>query len=134
MQVSSDSSLWVEKYRPKTIKDLIIPDHIKDYFLNIVNEGEIPSMLFSGGAGAGKSSAAYALCNDLNAGKLYINGSMQTSIDTLRYDVTQFAFTSSFFDGKKIVILDECLEENEKVRIGFIDDYESIALKDLKKR
>lgn len=107
MEFVGNSSLWVEKYRPKTVKDLILPESVKSYFEKIVAEKEIPNILLAGRAGLGKTSIAMAMCNVLGADKLYINASIENSIDTVRYKVQQFAMTSSFSDGKKIVILDE---------------------------
>ena len=107
MEFIGNSSLWVEKYRPKTVKDLILPESVKIYFEKIVSEKEIPNILLAGRAGLGKTSIAMAMCNVLEADKLYINASIENSIDTVRYKVQQFAMTSSFSDGKKIVILDE---------------------------
>lgn len=107
MQIS-DSSIFVEKYRPKTIKDLILPSKIKNYLEKIVEDGECPNFLLSGSAGRGKTSIAYAICNDLKADSLYINGSLETSLEVVRSKVLSFATTTSFLDSKKIVILDEC--------------------------
>jgi DNA polymerase III delta prime subunit len=107
MELIGNSSLWVEKYRPQTVKDLILPETVKNYFFKLVEEQEIPNILLAGRAGLGKTSIAFALCNVLKADKLYINASIENSIDVVRYKVQQFAMTSSFSDGKKIVILDE---------------------------
>lgn len=107
MEIISNSSLWVEKYRPKTVKDLILPDHIKTFLAKIVETKEIPNLLFFSSAGRGKTSTAFAIVNDIDADVLYINASIENSIDTVRYKVQQFAMTSSFSDGKKVVILDE---------------------------
>jgi len=108
MELIGQSSLWVEKYRPKTVKDLILPSNIAKLFNKFVAEGDIPNLLFSSSAGRGKTSTANALIHDLECDHLYINGSVENSIDTLRYKVTQFAMTSSFTDNGKICFIDEC--------------------------
>lgn len=108
MELIGKSTIWVEKYRPKTINDLIIPDNVKKLFNKFIEEQDIPNLLFASSAGRGKTSTAYALCDSIGADKLYINGSTENSIDTLRYKVTQFAMTSSFSDGGKVCIIDEC--------------------------
>jgi DNA polymerase III delta prime subunit len=108
MDIKSDSSIWEHKYKPCSVKDLILPKNITSLFDKYVKDGDIPQLLFASTAGRGKTSSAFALCNDLGADKMYINGSIDTSVDTLRYQVTQFASTSSFSDGKKICIIDEC--------------------------
>lgn len=101
------STLYTEKYRPQTVKDLILPAKEMAFLNKAIEQGDISNILLCGSAGLGKSSTAFAICNDLDADKLFINASMETGIDTLRYKVQQFAMTSSFSDGKKIVILDE---------------------------
>lgn len=108
MELVGKSSLWVERYRPQTINDLILPENIKTLFNKFLADQDIPNLLFASSAGRGKTSAADALCRGLSADRLYINGSVENSIDTLRYKVTQFAMTSSFSDSGKVCIIDEC--------------------------
>lgn len=104
----SDDFLWVEKYRPKTIDDTILPDRLKTIFKAIVAKGELPNMLFSGTAGVGKTTVAKALCNEMGLDYIVINGSDERNIDTLRNKVKQFASTISLGGGSyKVVILDE---------------------------
>ena len=67
--------LWVEKYRPKTISESILPPSLKNTFQQIVESGEIPNMIFSGTAGLGKTTIAKALCNELDLDYILINGS-----------------------------------------------------------
>ena len=71
----SNDFLWVEKYRPKTIADTILPDSLKQVFQKIVDGGELPNMLFTGTAGLGKTTVARALCNSLELDYILINGS-----------------------------------------------------------
>jgi DNA polymerase III delta prime subunit len=99
--------LYVEKYRPSKIEDCILPERMKQTLKDIVKQGEIPNMLFSGGAGTGKTTAAFALCNELDADVLFINASMESGIDVLRSKIQSFASTVSFGGGTKVVILDE---------------------------
>lgn len=103
----SDDFLFVEKYRPKTIDECVLPKQLKKTFTNIVNGGEIPNMLFSGSAGVGKTTVAKAICNELNVDYIMINGSEEGNIDTLRGKIKQFASTVSLQGGYKVVILDE---------------------------
>lgn len=107
MEKVGNSSVWSEKYRPQTVTDLILPARYKNLLKSFIDQGEIQNLLLSGSAGCGKTSASRAICNDLECDVLFINGSMETSIDTLRYKVQQFAMTSSLNDGKKVVIIDE---------------------------
>ena len=102
-----DDFLWVEKYRPKTINDTILPAELKMFFNKIVETGELPNMLFTGTAGLGKTTVAKALCNELNLDYILINGSEEGNIDTLRGKIKQFASSVSLQGGYKVVILDE---------------------------
>lgn len=99
--------LWVEKYRPRTVAETILPDGIKATFQQFVDRNEIPNLMLPGGAGTGKTTIARALCEEVGADYIIINGSMNGGIDTLRNDIKNFASTVSFSGGRKIVILDE---------------------------
>jgi replication factor C small subunit len=99
--------LWVEKYRPRTIADTILPETLKQTFQKFVDEGSVPNMLLTGRAGVGKTTVARALLDQLNADYIIINSSMHGNIDTLRTDILNFASTVSFSGGRKYVILDE---------------------------
>jgi DNA polymerase III delta prime subunit len=103
----STDFLWVEKYRPKTISDCILPTDLKEVFGKIVEKNELPNMLFSGSAGVGKTTVAKALCHELELDYILINGSEEGNIDTLRGKIKQFASTVSLQGGYKVVILDE---------------------------
>ena len=98
--------LWVEKYRPQTIKDCVLPDTLKETFQKIVDGGELPNMLFTGTAGLGKTTVAKALCNELGLDWILVNASESGNIDTLRTRIKQFASTVSLQGGYKVVILD----------------------------
>jgi DNA polymerase III delta prime subunit len=99
--------LWVEKYRPKTINDCILPERLKETFNSFIAQGNIPNLLLTGGPGIGKTTVARAMLEELGCDYIIINGSMNGNIDTLRNDITQFASTVSFSGGRKYVILDE---------------------------
>ena len=101
-----DKILWTEKYRPKNLKELIIPQRIRDIFEN----GVVQSMLFHGTAGIGKTSAAKALCKQFGHNTLYLNMSETTGVDTIRETIMEFAMNQSIlhYDNPiKVVILDE---------------------------
>ena len=103
----SKDFLWVEKYRPTKIQDCILDESLKQTFLKIVKNGELPNMLLTGSAGLGKTTVARALCNELGLDYILINGSEEGNIDTLRTKIKQFASSVSLQGGIKVVILDE---------------------------
>lgn len=103
----SNEFLWVEKYRPKTVEECVLPKELKTVFRNIIKTGEIQNMLFSGTAGVGKTTVAKAICNELNLDYIMVNGSEEGNIDTLRGKIKSFASTVSLQGGYKVVILDE---------------------------
>jgi DNA polymerase III delta prime subunit len=105
-----DEFLWVEKYRPKTIEDCILPENIKKTFRDFLNKGEVPNLLLSGPAGCGKTTVAKALCNELGVDVYVINGSDEGRfLDTVRNNAKNFASTVSLSsDAKhKVIIIDE---------------------------
>ena len=99
--------LWVEKYRPQTVSECILPDRLKQTFQQFVDQKNIPNLILTGGPGVGKTTVAKAMLNELGCDYLVINGSMNGNIDTLRNDIMQFASSISLMGGRKYVILDE---------------------------
>lgn len=100
--------LFVEKYRPQTIEDTILPASLKSTFQEFVKQGEIPNLMLCGSSGIGKTTVAKALCNELGADFIVINGSDEGRlIETLRTKIRNFASTVSLSDSPKVVILDE---------------------------
>jgi len=120
-------SLWVEKYRPQTIDECILPKHLKDTFKEIVATGEVPNMLFTGTAGLGKTTVARAICNELDLDYILINASESGNIDTLRGKIKQFASSISLQGGYKVVILDEAdylnAQSTQPALRGFIEEF-----------
>ena len=105
-----DEFLWVEKYRPKTVEDCILPDNIKKTFVDFLDKGEVPNLLLAGPAGCGKTTVAKALCNQLGVDVYVINGSDEGRfLDTVRNNAKNFASTVSLSsDAKhKVIIIDE---------------------------
>lgn len=100
--------LWVEKYRPRTIGECILPEDIKGTFNNFLQKKEIPNLLLCGSAGTGKTTVARALCEELGVDYIVINGSDEgRQIDTLRTKIKDFASTIAIGGGTKVVIIDE---------------------------
>jgi DNA polymerase III delta prime subunit len=99
--------LWVEKYRPKTVEETILPVELKSVFQQFVDQKNIPNLILSGTAGVGKTTIARAMLEQLECDYIVINGSMNGNIDTLRNEILNFASTVSLSGGRKYVILDE---------------------------
>ena len=120
--------LWVEKYRPQTVEECVLPQHLKDTFKQYIERGDLPNFMFSGTAGVGKTTVAKALCNEIGAEYIIINGSDEgRKIDTLRTIVRDFASTVSLTDSKKVVIVDEAdymnPESVQPALRAFIEDF-----------
>ena len=102
--------LWVEKYRPRKIKDCILTEELKNTFTQFLKQKEIPNLLLSGSAGTGKTTVAKALCEELGSDYIVINGSDEgRQIDTVRSKIKNFASTVSLTEdaNHKVVIIDE---------------------------
>ena len=101
--------LWVEKYRPQTIDECVLPDRLKKIFQEFVDNNQIPNLLLHGGSGIGKTTVARALCQEVGCDSIVINGSEESGIDVLRKKITSFATTVSLtsLGIRKMVILDE---------------------------
>lgn len=106
--MNPEQFLWVEKYRPHTISDCILPEEVKTTFQQFIAKKEIPNLLLTGSAGTGKTTLARALCEELGCDYIVINGSDEgRQIDTLRTKIRGFASAVSFEGKTKVVILDE---------------------------
>ncbi len=122
--------LWVERYRPSTIEDLILPENIKSTFREIISQDKIPNLILSGSAGTGKTSAAMVLCKELNCDYIIINGSDEGRlIETLRNKLTQYCSSVSMSGGRKVVIIDEAdymtPDSVQPAMRGFIEKFSS---------
>jgi DNA polymerase III delta prime subunit len=99
--------LWVEKHRPRTVSDCILPERLKTVFQEYVNQKQIPNLLLSGGAGVGKTTIAKAMCNEIDCDYMIINGSDESGIDVFRNKIKSYASSMSFSGGRKVIIIDE---------------------------
>ena len=112
--------IWVEKYRPKTIEECILPDGIKKTFRDFLSSGEIPNMLLSGPPGIGKTTVAKAMCSELGADFYVINGSDEGRfLDTVRNNAKNFASTVSLASeaSHKVIIIDEADNTTSDVQL-----------------
>ncbi len=121
--------IWVEKYRPQTIDDCILPASIKKTFRDFLNKGEIPNMLLSGPPGIGKTTVAKALCKELGVDFYVINGSDEGRfLDTVRNNAKNFASTVSLTSEAKhkVIIIDEADNTSNDVQLllrAFIEEF-----------
>jgi DNA polymerase III delta prime subunit len=116
-----DEFIWVEKYRPKTIDECILPESTKKTFKEFLKKGEIPNLLLSGPPGVGKTTVAKALCAELGVDCYVINGSDEGRfLDTVRNQAKNFASTVSLqgMDAKhKVIIIDEADNTTHDVQL-----------------
>ena len=113
--------LWCEEYRPHTIEDCILPVNIKGAMKGFLEQKEIPNLLFCGSAGVGKTTVAKAICDEIGASYIVINGSDEGRfLDTVRNKVRQFATTVSLTSGAahKVVIIDEADNTTQDVQLS----------------
>jgi len=125
----NDVFLWCEKYRPNTIEECVLSQELTNTFKSIVRKKKIPNMILSGAAGCGKTTVARALCKELNADMMFINGSDESGIDVLRTKIKSFASTSSLNGTSKVVILDEAdylnPQSTQPALRSFMEEYSS---------
>lgn len=127
--------LWVEKYRARTVKDVILPKDYKNFFRKILKTKDLPNLLLSSSTpGTGKTTIAKAIAKDLGAETLYINASKDSGKDIVKTTISEFAMTMGFSGfnedaetaKQKIVILDEAdglSVDCQKALRAFIEDY-----------
>lgn len=150
--MSNKLFLWVEKYRPQTIDECILPESTKKIFQGFLEQSEIPNLLLAGSAGVGKTTIAKALCNQLGTDCLVINGSDEGRfLDTVRNQAKVFASTVSLTSEAKhkVIIIDEadnttpdvqlllraCMEEFQKnCRFIFTCNYKNKIISPLHSR
>jgi DNA polymerase III delta prime subunit len=107
VQKMSEEFLFVEKYRPRSIPETILPERLKLVFNQFVENGSIPNLILAGASGCGKTTVARALCESMQCDYIVINGSMDGNIGTLRDQIANFASSVALTGGRKYVILDE---------------------------
>lgn len=110
LEYDPDEPIWAVKYRPRHVKDVVLPLNLKKQILKGIEENNLQSLILYGSPGRGKTSLAKAIVNDMNTSDLFINASLETSIDVIRNKVINFISTKSVFgaDKRKVVINDEC--------------------------
>ena len=122
-----ETYLWVEKYRPTTVDDCILPSELKTTFLEFVKDKHIPNLILSGGPGIGKTTIAKAMLDEIGSTSMMINGSEESGIDVLRTKIKNFASTVSLEGGRKYIILDEAdylnPQSTQPALRGFMEEF-----------
>lgn len=129
-----ENTLWFEKYRPKKIEDCVLSDKMTKTFKGFIKSKNVPNLMLTGSQGAGKTTLGKVIAKELDAELLYIDCSTDNGKAMIQEMIVPYASTISIDnpDVPKFILCDECLEENETVRIGTIDDYKDVPLKDLR--
>lgn len=121
------ASLWVEKYRPTTLEDIVLSKEDREFFESLKTKKEIPHLLFSGSSGIGKTSLAHIITRDiLKCDSAYINASDENSVDVMRNRIANFAKTKSFDGNIKVIILDEACGltgDSQRILRGLSEEY-----------
>lgn len=120
--------LWCEDFRPKTIMDCILPDRLKTVFLQYIQDNQIPNLILTGTAGVGKTTVAKALCEEIGCDYLFINGSDENGVDTVRVKIKGYASSMSLSGGRKVIIIDEADYLSPQAQAAFrsaIEEFES---------
>jgi DNA polymerase III delta prime subunit len=129
IDAKTDEVLWVEKYRPQKVDDTILSPKLKKTFKRFIEDDSVPNLLLSGGPGVGKTTVAKAMLDEMGCDYIIKNGSLDMSIDTLRYDISAYASAVSLAGGRKYVILDEAdYLSSAKIQPAlrnFIEEYSS---------
>ena len=108
VKINENEFVWVEKYRPRVLEDIILPKTIKETFLEYITQSKVPNLLLtSNSAGLGKTSIAKILVNETKGDLLFLNGNLDTGIDVMRSRVIDFCSSVSIDDNPKFLLIDE---------------------------
>jgi DNA polymerase III delta prime subunit len=129
------NALWIEKYRPKTINDLVLPERYKFDFEKCIERQEMSNFLFSGPPGGGKTTLARILCSkngilhNRTDNLLTVAGSSQASrgIGYVEKVIEPFLKTPPAGDKYKVVFIDEAdnlTPDSYKSLRGIIEKYQ----------
>jgi hypothetical protein len=127
---NKNHTIWCEKYRPTVLSEYVGNEDFKKKIEVYIETNDIPHLLLYGKPGGGKTTAAKLIANSIKCDVMYINASDERGIDTVRDKIRGFASTIGF-NKLKVVILDECLDENTRVWVLREGKEQPISIKDL---
>jgi len=126
-KINEKETVWYEKYKPQCIDDLILPVDMKNNLKTLIKDNSLPNIaLFSTAPGTGKSSTVNAIVKEISGEAIWINASLENSIDVLRGKILSFASSSLFYDAPKIVVMDEMdhfSSQGQAAFRGFLDEF-----------
>jgi DNA polymerase III delta prime subunit len=122
-----ENTLWVEKYRPSKIEDLVLSDEDRVIIEKFISNDDIPNLLFYGNSGTGKTTTGSILINALGAEDLFLNCA-EVGIDEVRSTISNFSKTKSFNGKKKIIFLDEIDSASAQAQRGLRNTMEENSL------
>ena len=122
----SEHTLWVEKYRPDDLDNYIGNDVFKSSIMTYLEKNDIPNLILYGPAGTGKTTAATMIAKNMNCDFIYLNGSDNNGIDTVRTTIKDFASAASFFP-LKVIIFDDCATLTDQAQNGLLNMVETFS-------
>jgi DNA polymerase III delta prime subunit len=133
-----ENQVWVNKYKPKSLEDVLIDVTMKEKFEEFIRTKEIPNLIFPGNAGNGKTTCARILAEAISKDVMFINASDESGVDIVRNKIIPFCTTmgaGSLFDDEeddrsdmKIIILDEMEMSSDRFQTALravIEDFYS---------
>lgn len=120
--------LWAEIYRPHKVSECIMPEALKATFQSYVDKQEIPNLLLTGSTGTGKTSVARAMCEEVGADYIFINGSLENGVDLLRTKIQSFGSSVSLMGGRKVIIVDEADNLTNAAQLAFRGVIEELSV------